>query len=329
MLSMIVLILLAGDFRLPAEPLVFEDETNPDSFVTAVFQIETDGSRLFIRENKDPRILVLESDGTYVARIGKPGRGPEELGRFGFAFSARGNRFWVMRDDARFLHYYEGAEYLHQLKIKSYNHEFNRSSKTFAFDRDHVILQAYPNQKARAYAYAYSGEVVHAFPNLFDDKASIGANLQVNDGLWAGDERYWYCLFKCKPLLMIYDKSFATVSTLTLQGPEIQDATDEMVQENPARGQARTDTMFTDLKVVAGTPYAMCRSVLMQIDPATGRTENRVILTWRKPDGTPVPKIWNHFFVVLDDGRLIATNTFQFHDHHLWQVELPFPISLL
>lgn len=137
------------EYRLKVNPFDFQDEANPDSFITGIRQIECNGEDLFILSHDEPSVFQISGKGKFLKKIGSKGGGPKELGYHGpVAMAVQGNSLWIIDDRHKAAHFFEGGE--HQLRIPIATYQLRYGSNptdVFAFTNNHVLIQAHPTSQ--------------------------------------------------------------------------------------------------------------------------------------------------------------------------------------
>lgn len=309
-------------------PFLFENEAVADSLIGDLQQIEIAGDLLYIRENKDPRPLVVNRRGDFQKRIGRIGigDGPGDMGIFSVAMSVQGQSLWLVEDRRRFVHYFENGEHLHQIKIKSYDRRstIRATTEAFAFNDTYVILPADPNKDHLAYAYLYSGEIAKSFPNVFLDANS--QHFAVDKTFWVFDGKHFYCLFKYAAMMIKYNLDLKEVGRFNLEGPELRERTRETAEYDGDRYRAASTPHFYDFKTFRGQLYALSGRVLYQFDPNTGETLTRSAFR------TELPAWQGDYgsfstFSFFSDGTLILGRFQDVGGHFLFQTKPKFNLG--
>lgn len=311
------------------EPFAFENEAIRDSLIADLCQVESSDGLLYLRENKDPRILVVDAKGRFLKRIGHKGRNYGELGLFSVAMSVRGKQLWAVDDLRKFVHYFENGERLHEVRLKSYDwrHNITATSEAFAFSDDYLVIPADPNKDHLAYAYNYAGEVVKSFPNVFLEADS--PHFAVDKTFWAFDGQFFYCAFKFAPLLFKYDKDLNLLAQFQLKGWDFDKATREAADYDGNRFKRTPLPTIYDLKIYRGIPYVMTHLTLYQIHPQTGDTLSQSRFfnkseQWAKYNGLGVFE----FFTFLNDDTLILGSRVDVDNHFVFKTKPKFSLNL-
>ncbi len=319
--------------RLEIRPLDFQREDQPQTFITGIAQIESDGETIFIAPHMEPSLLLLSREGRFLSRLGGKGQGPEELGSFGIrSLSVQPDRVWVL-DGQKRAHYFEKGE--HQLSWSVKSHwmaTYAAGAFTLTFDAEHVIIPIHPATGHLAAVYNYGGQRVRYLGEILPiDAELIAKNRAINDTHWARDERYWYCLFKFWPKLLVFDRQFRKVAETDLTGPEIDICNGIFFGDIETSYTGPPRVYFRDFKVHGESLYFFCRDALYQVDKRNLKTLRRYKLFARLEEDPT----WNgrpqhgEFFTLLDakeKGRgptLVMGWAHLPWEHDLWTAELP------
>ena len=320
--------------RLGIVPFDFGDQNNANTYIKHLSQIEASGGLLYIREPTNPIIVVIDSKGDYVRTIGKAGEGPEELGASSQSFGVDGPSLWTMNGNMKFAHYYENGEHAHRIRIENYNRFINATdaSLPIAFSRDSVIIPPlYRVDRSMAYVYGYDGEIKYKVPAPFNSEKELRKNPAVNETFWFREGDIWYCLFKHKPLLYVYDKTFRLQNQFELEGPEIADHAEALKDFERKKRWDIPPPYFTDAKVFKGKVYALCKGALYQIDPKQGLVLQHTTFFLKIPeideyDLSEDVNVQLFYFALLENGTLVLGHPALMWGHDLWKVKLPYKL---
>jgi hypothetical protein len=329
----LICIILGGSadtFRVNVDPLDFQDENNPATFVTGFNQIESNGKHIFVVPHPDPNVIEIDAEGTFIRAIGRRGNGPGELGyHYLYAISVKGPSLWALRSDISGIHFFEKGSHLAGFRPETYQFLYGSAqSLRFAFDRDHVVLQAHPSTGFLAYVYGYGGEVIGKMGKLFRiNRDYLAINPAAYSTMWERVEDGWYCLFHFRPILRKYNDRFEKVEEFFLDGPEIQVFEARFAEKKKDPKFTYPKAHFTDFKAFAGHIYLLSSGVLYQVDPKNGKTLTRTLFFGneevRKQQSEP-RKLNMEYFAFLDDGTIVLANGVNLFGHDLWKTKLPF-----
>jgi len=189
-----------------------------------------------------------------------------------------------------------------------------------------VVVPTHPSSKHLAAVYGYDGKVRRYVGDIVPiDRKRLRKNPALNDTLWRRSGDRWYCLFKFRPYLLVFDGDFNQVAEFRLTGPEIEHREEEFRKYEPKGKFSLPPNHFTDMKFFDGKLFVMAELALYQIDPATGDTLNRTYFIGRgegfgEIEGHPLALM---HFAFLDDGTLVLGHPAVPWNHDLWKVRLP------
>lgn len=319
--------------RVQIHPLDFQDENNPQTFVTGITQIESDGEFLYIAAHREPRLLQLSREGRFLRQLGGKGQGPEELGDYGLrSISVQKDRIWILDGHLR-VHYFERGGHQLSWPVKSYSILGSiTGADTLTFDRDHVIIPVHPATGHLAGVYDYGGERVRYLGDILPiDTELIGKNRAINGTHWARDENHWYCLFKYWPWLVVFDKQFHQVRAVELSGPEIDFCMGVFFGdiESEYKG-GPVQPFFPDFKALGKYLYFFCRKTLYQLDKKSLKTFRRYKLFAKLEDdpywsGRPLGAEYFTLLEPSENGKgptLVMGWAHLPWEHDLWTAEL-------
>jgi hypothetical protein len=316
-------------YKVVVNPLDFQVEDNPATHFAGLHQLESNGEHLFLLCRKEPAIIEITGDGTFIRRIGKQGNGPGELGyHHAWAMAVSGPSVWVLRGDLTFLNYYEHGDHRADFRPKSYQFIApTGASNRFASDNEQILVQAHPSTGTLAFVYDYGGNIIKKVGKTFRvDKAYLAVNPALFTTLWEKDGDDWYCLFAHRPILRKYNKNFEKTAEFFIDGPEIHVFETRYAENERDPNFTYPRPHFKDFKVFGDYLYLMSDSTLYQVCKETGKTLSRTIFIGndevRAKGGKG--KIYFDHFAFLDDGTLVVANPTALYDHDLWTTKLPF-----
>lgn len=313
--------------RIEVRPIDFQDEENPDSFVTGITHLDTDGVSLFIAPHMEPSLLQVSGEVRFIRRFGRKGRGPGELGSFGLtSISVREGRFWLVDGQLR-AHYFEGGEFQLSWKLESYYIRPSISgAHTMAFDRDHVVIPVHPSTGHLAAVYNYGGERVRYLGRILPiDHELLMKNRGLNDTHWAHDGQFWYCLFRFWPRLLVFDAQFRQIREFEVSGPEVAIRQGMFFGDIEPNYKGFIPPFFKDFKVLGEHLYFLCHDALYQLDKSTLQTLKRYKFFGTTADFRRARNYDLHpeFFAVLRSGKVLLGWGIALYDHDLLIGDLP------
>lgn len=321
-----------GVVRLELHPLDFQKDDQPQTYITGLAQIESDGEFLYIAPHMEPSILQLSREGRFIRRLGGKGQGPEELGTFGIrSMSVQRDRTWIL-DGQKRVHYFEqGSHQLSWPVASNWVATYAAGAFTLAFDHEHVIIPVHPATGHLAALYNYAGERIRYLGEILPiDADLIRKNRALNDTHWARDENFWYCLFKFWPKLLVFDRQFKQVRDVDLTGPEIDYCNGVFFGDIETRYKGPPQAYFRDFKALGAFLYFFCRDALYQLDKRSLKTVRRYKFFARleqDPHWSGRPQ-HGEFFTLLnpkEKGKgptLVMGWAHLPWDHDLWTAEL-------
>jgi len=313
------------------KPLLFQDENRPETFITGIGQLESDGQNLYILRKNDPSVLVIKSDGTFVRNIGRSGLGPGELGSYApVSLSVSGPSTWILRDDLIGVNYYENGEFITSFKPKGYM--VGRTSLpgfSFGFTQDGVLLQAPPRSRALAYFYGYDGEVKKKVGRILPvEKEFLRVNPALNSTSWIRDGNRWYCLFIYRPIIREFDSDFKLIREINFTGPEILEKEEKFFENKEDRNwRPFPKWHFSDFKIFKNSIYILCEGVLYQLDKKSGDLKSRTYFFLSKEMRAiiDIPRGVFHYLAFTQDGKIfLAHSSLPFDRDGVWTANLPF-----
>jgi len=313
-----------GDHEIAVLPLDFSDVDQPKTLFSGLGQLESDGSKLYVADQKTPHVLVIDRKGRTLDAIGAPGNGPEGLGRGVFSFALEREHLWVSDWQRKALHHYKGTEHLARFEIPRTT-IMSGEANPFAFSRKQglVLFQAPFRSGHMASLYDFQGNFLRYVGPLpeFDFETRL-AHPFIHSSLWVRGEQRWYALFKSMPTIIVFDNGFEEVDRFHLEGPEItylQERFEHHRDNHPnQRGKRNFKTPpahFTDFKYHDGQLFTLSHGTLYQIDASTGKVLSRSRFT--TPEGPAT------FFYVtfLNKRTIVLGHPIMVRDHDLWIAE--------
>ncbi len=313
------------------KPVLFQDESRPETFIQGFKQLESDGRYLYILRENDPSALVIKPDGSFVRNLGRSGQGPGELGSYGpVSLAVSGNAAWILRDDLKGLNYYENGAFVTSIRPKDYMP--GRTSLpgfSFGFNQNGVLLQAHPKSGHLAYFYGFDGKINREIGKTLPiEEEFLKVNPALNNTSWIKNENKWYCLFIYRPIIRVFNSSFKLEREINFTGPEIQ-LKEEKFFENKVDPNWRPfpKWYFSDFKIFKNSIYILCEEALYQLDKKTGALKSRTyfFLGQELRKIVDVPRGLFHYLAFTDDGKLfLAHNALPFDKDGVWTADLPF-----
>ncbi len=332
-----LLLIFQGDtlHKIPVgEPVKYQDEANPKTYLSGIRQLESNGKNLVILRKDSPSALEITPEGDFVRNIGHRGDGPGELGLHGpIAMAVKAESTWIFRSDMKALNYYEKGKYITGFKPESYQLGPNTTpSFSFAFDSTHIVIQSHPSRRRLANAYDYGGELATGVGEILPvEREFLRVNPALNNTAWLKDDESWWCLFLFRPILREFDSKFQLKREITLNGPEIEEKEEKYFKnEVDPSWRPYPKWHFSDFKIFKNSIFVMCEGTLYQINKKTGKTESRSIFTPNKKilQVFHIPKVNFQFFAFTENGRLFLGNTaLSYEQDGIWEATFPFPPS--
>ncbi len=329
----VLLFLMCADweqsvYKVKLEPFDLVEDEAGASFLTGVHQLESGGELLYIRDKRASHILAVNRDGQVVRVIGRKGGGPGEFKGRVTAFAVHGPALWAIGDRGQRATYFEGGAHVLDFKLKGYNIDaVGPDARPFGFTNEYVLVQAHPSTRHLAALYGYDGELRRYVGDIAPiDVEALRKNPALNDTFWRTDGKRWFCLFKYRPFLLVFDRAFNQLAEFELTGPEIERRNEAFAEFKPKRKTNMPNYFFTDFKIHRGKLYALCSPALYQIDPDTGETLNRTYFFGEGEDfgaveGSPLAMFHMAF---LDDDSLVLGHPILPWNHDMWKVRLPY-----
>jgi len=317
-----------GDYKVRLSPLDFSDEDNAKTLFSGLGQLESDGQRLYVADQKTPHVLVIDRTGRFVRAIGRAGSGPEGLGRGVFSFAQEDGHLWLTDWQRQALHFYQGDEHIARFPLPR-TWMLSGAANPFAIslEKGVLVFQAPPETGAMGSVYDFHGTLLrHIGPLPEFDPETVLAHPWIHSTLWVRGNQHWYALFTSIPTIVVFDDALEEVDRFHLKGPEItytEERFEHHLQTHPNKRGSRSfktpPLHFTDFKWYDGHLYTLSRGTLYQIDPTTGKTRSRTRFT--TPEGETV-----FFYVTFMDHRTIVLgHPVMVRDHDLWIAEnVPF-----
>jgi len=325
-LTIIAIFGFQQSYRVPLTPFDFEDEKNDSTFIKRLSQIESSAGLIYVRDSTSPIIIVIDSQGKFVRTIGKAGPGPTEQGTNSISIGVDGASLWSISGDMKFGHYFENGEHQHSIRLVDYNSfvRLTNAAEPIAFTHDFLILPCmYNTNLFMAYVYDYHAEIRYKIPAVFNKPETVMKNPSINDSFWIRGESAWYCLFKHRPLLQVYDDTFKVQKQFHLEGPEIADLTRELQDFKRVKQFDVPRPYFTDAKIFKGHLYTMCEGALYQIDLTSGVIKKHIVFYSTEPELAGAERLYLFFFAFLEDGTLVLGHPALPWGHNLWKAKLP------
>ena len=317
--------------RLQLVPVPFQTEAIADTLIDGVSCLETDGTHVYLGQRTSPYVLELDGRGRYIRSIGGKGQGPGMLGNYGIrALSISPGGLWVVSSSNGLgLNYYEQGQFLFKFPLQSYPLVQSKTN-LFGVSGEQVVVAAHPRGKHLALAYNYDGKVEQAVGDILPiNREDLEYNAALNDTHWLYYGEKWYCLFKYRPFLRVYNKDFSLEHHFSLEGPEISIKEDEFYSRAPKKHTIGKLTFpfpyFRDFKAFGKHLYFTCNGVLYQVNGSTGHVVSRHVF-FPKIKGYEHSNSNHHmaFFCFLNSGQLMLVSSSEIVGHYLWTVDKTF-----
>jgi len=315
--------------RLKIQPLDIQDGAFK-AYLRSIDQLETDGTQIYLRCRKEPRIVVIAEDGTPIRQISGSGEGPGRLGNNGPVAMAVHGQTVVILDylNNKILRFQDGA-YTNSFPFKSYQKVFTSPAvNNFTFTDTALLIPNAPDAKGLADRYDHQGrhlgqvgEMIR-FPKDLTDK--VGS---MNDSQWVRDDKYIYCLRTFQPLITTYTLDLKKVSETEIKSRVAQAVWRQVQEFVPEPGRPGIPfPVLTDAQAFQGKLYAMIGGAIHEIDPRSGEVANLAFFYGEGPDFASVetPTVSLMAFRILDNGKVILAHPALLWNHDLWTVKLPF-----
>lgn len=331
----LILLLFGELYRLSLHPLDFAVDTNDATLITGINQLQTDGEFIYVNPLNEPWILKLNMDGTFVCALGGPGRGPQELGSYGpTAIAVHGNEIMVLDSAKKTMHRFRDCAHAGTFPLPRYQiHRPSRSASPFVFDDRGILIQTSPRNRALAAHYSQDGELWHYVGEIFPIDVTVLRELpDLNDTLWAADDSFYYCVFKYRPIMRVFDRNFELVNTFRLDGPEIRKL-EQNRQEPLPKYLSQRPPLFTDFQEHGPHLYGIIDGALYQFEKTTGKTTAIGRFYGEGPHfenldiNRDMPLKLIHF-CITPSGLVILSEGVFLWDHDLWLSQPSFITSL-
>jgi len=317
-----------GDFDIRLTPCDFSDENKPETLFSGLGQLESDGTRLYVSDQKTPHVLVIDREGRFLDAIGAPGSGPEGLGRGVFSFAVENGHLWMTDWQREALHHYRGGEHMGRYPLPR-TWMLSAAANPFALslEREMLVFQAPPQTGAMGSVYDFHGTLVRQIGKLpeFDAETTL-AHPWIHSTMWARGHQRWFALFTSMPTIVVFDDTFEEVDRFHLDGPETAYSQEQFayhLKTHPNKRGTRNfktpQPHFTDFKWFDQHLYTLSRGTLYQIDATNGTILSRTRFT--TPEG---PTVF-FYFAFMDHRTIILGHPIMIRDHDLWLAEkVPF-----
>jgi len=245
-----------------------------DGYLTSIDQIETDGSLLYLRSRKEPRVVVIRADGVPVREIGGSGQGPGKMGEQGpVAMALWGQDLFVLANDRQQMQHFVDGAYAGSFRIDSFvKILFSPSANNFALSADRVVVPNDPKAKGRAAVYDHLGQRLGSVGESIDFGPDLVARVPgMNDSHWVRDDHFFYCLSTFHPLITTYSLDLKKVAEAEIKSPVAQAVWKQVRDfEPPPDKPGFPFPVVTDAQAHDGWLYAMIGGAIHQINPRTG-----------------------------------------------------------
>jgi hypothetical protein len=316
------------------KPVLYEKDNNPNTYISGIRQLESNGEHLFILSDANPLAVQIKSDGTLVRKIGGKGQGPGELGYHGpISMAVEGQSAWIYRSDMRGLQFYDQGNFVTSIKIKGYQPGHGATpAYSFGFEQNRLLIQTHPRNRSLAMVYDYEGNLLQEVGKILPvEPEFLEVNPALNNTSWVRDGKSWWCLFIYRPILREYDSDFKLLREIILHGPEIEEK-EEIFLENKIdpRWRPYPKWHFSDFKVFRNSIYILCEGVLYQVDKRSGVLKSRTVFFSNKKMLAvfDFPRVSFQYLAFLDSGKVyLASSIFAFDYNGLWEADLPFLLN--
>ena len=295
--------------------------------LTGIHQIESDGSRLYLRSNRDLEIFILTPDGRCVGKIGGKGDHPSQFGYQGIlAMAVRGSELWALDQGIQRLRYFVDGDYIDSFPLGEGNYNLLArlpTSNVFAFSRDRLVIPTHPIRGYLAAVKGFDGTLIQhvgellSFPQKLMDRIPA-----MNDTLWLRHGQGWISIHKFFPLVVRYDEDFKPTHHFEIKSEAVDLLAKEVMEFEPKPGLALPRTVFSDAKLFRGDLYLMSLGRLHRVDLETGEVKSVVSFYGEGADfaKTTQPNVTLFFFAFLDDGQLFVAHPAMLWNHDFWTV---------
>ncbi len=300
----------------------------PDHYPTGVKNLVLNNDLIYIGNEADPYITVIDQSGVIQGVIGQRGGGPGELGRGVLAMTAWEKDLYVVSTSKTLqMTWFRDGVYKHQFHLPSQNIRYvSMNANTFAAANGTVVFPAHPTTERLANAITLDKQ--RPIGELLFDKRDIELLRRIpgmNDTNWQYEQGFWYCVFKFHPMIQKYDANFKMVETFNLEDSFTAERHAEVLEFDQA-SFTRAPPLFYDFKVKDGNMYLSLRGGIIMVSPK-GKTKSLFTFYGK---GEPfesagiagVSKLNFPYFVVLDDGNLLMSSFGDSWDHPLWRAKI-------
>jgi len=317
---------LAQEIRLP-QPLDFQDDAFPETYAQSVLQLESDGTSIFIR-TENAHILQIDRQGQVLGVYHLPEEGPKHAMRIR-TFAIHGERLALVNQRRR-IYLMENHDVVSSFLSMEFEFEDFypvANAMGFGFDGERLVIPSQAKSQlavvldAEGKLEKSAGKAVAFADDLKWDTSYFNATF------WAKQGEYWYCLFKFKRALRVYDESFRLVRELELASDEIFQSDRELYE--PAKEHRQKVRVpiphFSDFKVKGDVAYILCRGALLAIDLKSGELLQSYHFYGKGEDFADVPegqRLNMMEVVILDDGHAVLAHPALLWRHDLWLVKL-------
>ena len=297
---------------------------NPDSYLSSIGQIESNGNLLFVRSPRHTSIYIFNKNGVYVGRIGDQGQHPSEFGHTGvLALALNGQDIWAIDMTRVGVRHFQNGVYKRFFRLKSYNVHFTiPTSNVFAFSENKVVVPTHPSTGSLASVYNYNGENIGKAGELMPFGEDLTSKVRgINDTFWLKAGNYWYSIHKFYPLVTTYDDEFKIVNQFEVESQLISQRVDNILNFQFTERNNVPASVFSDVKIHQGDLFAMSNGGLHRIDLKSGQVKSIMTfygkgLNFKKVEGKPLKLA---FFAFLGN-KLILGHPAMLWNHDLWYV---------
>jgi len=312
MVSILVLLIIDS---VTLEPIDVTASSDDHVSLHGILGIAFADELLYIRSAREAHIVVLEKNGRFVRRIGT---GPFSYRQVGYdpptGFSLQGRRMWIHGADGR-MSYFESGSLLQTFHLESHSIDSENTTNAFAFDNEKVVIPCYPKTGHLAKGYDYGGRTLIDLGEIEPiDPEALKLNPGLNDTLWAADGRFFYCLWKHKPLVERYDKSGKRLSRIEIERPDA-----DPVSSEP---NGRPTPLYRDFLVSTGKIMALGSDGVLRIYDSSGSPSGAV---WFRRTSATGSAFSPRTFAFDGKRTVFVGHPYLRWGHDLWKAKLEAP----
>lgn len=326
MMGLLSFAVLAQEIRYP-KPLDFQDDALPETFAQTIRQLESDGEAVVVK-TENAHLLKINLNGQVLEVFPLPQDGPVHHLSVA-AFAMHQNQLAVV-NQARRIYLYKGARAFSHFQSQAFSLDdfYNlATTKSFGFNGDQMVV---PSQTKNSVAVVLDGAgnvstqvgKPIAFPSDFPWDTQF-----LNATFWVAAGEKWYCLFKFKSLLRVYDRKFQLLDEFEFTSEEIANCDLELYEPTQAYlGQMSMPLPhFSDFKIFGSHGYLLCRGALLKLNLNSGKLENSYHFFGRGDDFEKVPegqRLNMMYLAMVDKNTAILCHPAMLWNHDLWIAKL-------